>query len=122
MTPYGLRSLSIWLQSTFEVSLGPWRSREEADKASSTCLFDHQVCAIVRRDGEQVHLPRGLVGSFETAQMDHVQYMSKDDLEVWRRPARALSQVLMTKFSCFALAAADMKPVQPRVESGSVSV
>ena len=30
------------------------------------------VCAIVRRDGEQVHLPRGLAGRFETAQMDHV--------------------------------------------------
>jgi hypothetical protein len=30
-------------------------------------------------------------------------------------------EVIMTKFSCFALAAADMKPVQ-QVESRSVSV
>ena len=32
------------------------------------------VNAIGGRDGEQVHLPRGLAGSFETqtAQMDHI--------------------------------------------------
>ena len=48
--------------------------------------------------------------------------MSKVDLAVWRpRPARAVCQVFMTKFSCFALAAADMKHVQ-QVESRSVSV
>jgi hypothetical protein len=38
--------------------------------------------------------------------------MSKVDLAVWRRPARAVCEVLMTKVSCFALAAADMKHVQ----------
>ena len=47
--------------------------------------------------------------------------MSKVDLAVWRRPARAACQVLMTKFLCFALAAADMKHVR-QVESRSVSV
>ena len=46
--------------------------------------------------------------------------MSKVDLAVWRRPARAVREVLMTKFSCFALAAADMKHVQ-QVESRSAS-
>jgi hypothetical protein len=35
-------------------------------------LYDLAVSAIGGRDGEQVHLPRGLAGSFETAQMDHV--------------------------------------------------
>ena len=35
-------------------------------------LYDLAVNAIDGRDGEQVHLPRGLAGSFETAQMDHV--------------------------------------------------
>jgi hypothetical protein len=44
--------------------------------------------------------------------------MSKVDLAVWRRPARAVCQVLMTKFSCVALAAAAMKHVQ-QVESRS---
>ena len=48
-------------------------------------------------------------------------YMSKVDLAVWRRPDRAVYEVLMTKFSCFALAAADMKHVQ-QVESRSASV
>ena len=47
--------------------------------------------------------------------------MCKVDLAVWRRPARAVCQVLMTKFSCFALATADMKHVQ-QVESRSASV
>ena len=47
--------------------------------------------------------------------------MIKVDLVVWRRPARAVCQVRMTKFSCIALAAADMKHVQ-QVESRSVSV
>jgi hypothetical protein len=37
--------------------------------------------------------------------------MRKVDLAVWRRPDRAVCQVLMNKFSCFALAPADMKPV-----------
>jgi hypothetical protein len=50
------------------------RERREADKASSTCMR-LAVNAIDGRDGEQVHLPllpRGLAGSFETAQMDHL--------------------------------------------------
>jgi hypothetical protein len=42
--------------------------------------------------------------------------MSKVDLVVWSGPARAVCEVIMTKFSCFALAAADMKHVQ-QVES-----
>ena len=42
----------------------------------------------MKRDGEQVYLPRGLAGSFETAQMDYLHYSSKVDLAVWRRPAR----------------------------------
>ena len=83
----------------------------------STTTLDN---AIGGRDGEKVHLPRGLAGSFETAQMDHV-HVSKVDLTVWRRPARAVCEVLMTKSSCFALAAADMKHVQ-QVESRSASV
>ena len=50
--------------------------------------------------------------------------MSRVDLAVW--PAAPIElyikiQVLMTKFSCFALAAADMKHVQ-HVESRSASV
>ena len=48
-------------------------------------------------------------------------YMIRVDLAVWRRPDRAVYEVLMTKFSCFALAAADMKHVQ-HVESRSASV
>jgi hypothetical protein len=40
-------------------------------KASSTC-YDLAVNAIGGREGEQVHLPRGLAGSFETAQMDQL--------------------------------------------------
>ena len=65
--------------------------------------------------------PAALRGAlFETAQMDP-SYMSKVDLAVWRRPARDVYEVLMTKFSCFALAAADMKHVQ-QVESRSASV
>ena len=64
--------------------------------------------------------------SNETAQIaDGRTYMlheyCKVDLAVWRRPARAVCEVLMTKFSCFALAAADMKHVQ-HVESRSASV
>jgi hypothetical protein len=36
-------------------------------------LYDLTVNAIGGRDGEKVHLPRGLAGrSFETAQMDHL--------------------------------------------------
>jgi hypothetical protein len=38
-------------------------------------------------------------------------YINNVDLAVWRRPACAVYQVLMIKFSCFALAGADMKPV-----------
>ena len=42
-------------------------------------------------------------------------YMSKVDLVVWCRPARAGCQVIMTKFSCFVCASRgtrpDMKPV-----------
>jgi hypothetical protein len=37
-------------------------------------LYDLAVNAIGGRDGEKVHLPRGLAGSFETAQMNHVLY------------------------------------------------
>ena len=38
--------------------------------------------------------------------------ISKVDLAIWRRPSRAVYQVLMlTKFSCFALGPADIKPV-----------
>ena len=62
--------------------------------------------------------PRG--EPFETAHR-WTTYMSKIDLAVWRRPARAVCQVLMTKSPCFALAAADMKRVQQvpsRVEVG----
>jgi hypothetical protein len=48
-------------------------------------------------------------------------YMSKIDLAVWHRPDRAVYQVLMTKFSCFALAPADMNDetcLASRVEVG----
>ena len=69
------------------------------------------------RDGEKVHLPRGLAGSFETTQIDHVK-------SIWRSRAAPLAlyvRVLMTKFSCFALAAADMKHVQQRASRVEVS-
>ena len=78
------------------------------------------VNAIDGRDGEQVHLPRGhLRGALRRPRW--TTYMSKVDLAVWRRPDRAVYEVLMTKFSCFALAAADMKHTQ-QVESRSASV
>jgi hypothetical protein len=54
-----------------------------------SCVNLIHVGAIARRDGEQVHLPRGLAGKFETAQMDHT-HVSRVDLAVWRRPARAV--------------------------------
>ena len=95
------------------MALGLARSREEADKASSTCMrvqYYLAFNAIDGRDGEQVRLPRGLAGRFETAQMGQLD--GKVDLAVWRRAARAVCQTLMTKFSCIALAAADItKPV-----------
>ena len=57
------------------------------------------------------HLPRSLAGSFETAHR-WTNQVCKVDLAVWRRPSnRDVCEVLMTKFSCFALAPADMKPV-----------
>jgi hypothetical protein len=64
-----------------------------------SCLnLMRHVCAIVRKDGEQVHLPRGLAGSFETAGRPRwTTCMSKVHLAVWRRPARTVCQVLMTK-------------------------
>ena len=97
------------------------RERRLINKASFVLdLYDLAINAIGGRDGEQVHLPRGLAGSFETRPR-WTTYMSKVDLVVWRRPARAVCEVLMTKFSCFALAAAYMKHVQ-QVESRSASV
>ena len=47
-------------------------------------------------------------------------YMGKVDLAVWRRPARAVCEVLMTKFSCFALAAADMTHVSNKSNRGQL--
>ena len=35
-------------------------------------LYELAVNAIDGRDGEHAHLPRGLAGSFETGQMDHL--------------------------------------------------
>ena len=49
-------------------------------------------------------------------------YMIKVDLAVWRRPDCDVCEVLMTKLSCFALAAADMKTSSKSLESRSVSV
>jgi hypothetical protein len=59
---------------------------------------------------EQVHVLRGLAGRSEPAQMDHL-HESKVDLMVWCRSDCTVRDLLMTKCSCFALAAADMKPV-----------
>jgi hypothetical protein len=74
MKPLVSRARELAPESAFEVSLGPEPSLEEAKKAYMSCLnlYEPHVCAIVIRDGEQVRLPRGLAGRFETAQMDHV--------------------------------------------------
>ena len=82
---------------------------EEANKASSTC---RPYCQRHRRKEGTVSrsiCPAALRGALRRARW--TTYMSKVDLVVWRRPARAVYEVIMTKFSCFALAAADMKHV-----------
>jgi hypothetical protein len=88
-----------------------------ADKASSTCMT---LLSTPSAEGtvSRFICPAALRGALRRPRW--TTHMSKVDLAVWRRPARAVCEVLMTKFSCFALVAADMKHVQ-QVESRSVT-
>jgi hypothetical protein len=101
-------------------------SIEQASSHRATIEAEHRPCiepasSLHRATASSQHRAFSIEHRGRGSGPDGPPLLVKSDLAVWRHPARAVCQIPMTKFSCFALAAADMKPVQ-QVKSRSVCV